>query len=316
MRFSTHDLESPASSAKPLIEWEEADCPLCGSRRWKVLMQAPDCISGGSGLWFAVVRCQECGLCFTNPRPTLATMASFYPSGYHPHRVSHERSIGKSWLGRNRNWAARERYVLSWHGQGRLLDFGCGGSSYLDRMHRQGWQVTGIDSSATAISELQAELGHRVLVGSLPHPDVEPASFDVITMWQSLEHVHDPREVLRAAHRALAPGGKLVVAVPNIESLAFRWFGPWWFGLDLPRHLTHFSPKTLSWMLELTGFRITSLRMVRHRKWLRSSARMACQQRRCPAWKRWLTHNTAARLATWFAFLTRQSDCVLAVGIK
>ena len=136
------------------------------------------------------------------------------------------------------------------HGEGRLLDFGCGSGSYLWRMHRQGWKVIGVDPSAAAVDYVRHELGLPALVGSLPHEDLHDGYFDVITMWQSLEHVHWPMEVLRAARRLLAPGGKLIVAVPNIDSLPFRWFGQTWIGLDLPRHLSHFAPSTLTHMLE------------------------------------------------------------------
>src|SRR5260221_105975 len=118
-----------------------------------------------------------------------------------------------------------------------------------------GWQVRGLDVSASAVAEVQPQRRLPALVGSLPHHELRRATFDVITMWHSLEHVHAPLEVLREAHRLLAPGGRLVVAVPNIDSLPFRWFGNAWYGLDLPRHLTHFAPRTLQMMLERAGFR-------------------------------------------------------------
>src|SRR5436305_600698 len=127
-----------------------------------------------------------------------------------------------------------------------------------------------------------------LLVGTLPHSDLASGSFDVITMWQSLEHVHHPLPVLAEAQRLLVPGGTLVVSVPNIDSLPFRWFGTSWIGLDLPRHLTHFTPPTLRLMLEHAGYRIGSLQLIRHSDWLRSSARLAARQGRGARWQRWL----------------------------
>src|SRR5262249_37635696 len=165
----------------------------------------------------------------------------------------------------------------------------------------------GLDMSATTVCRVRAELGLRVLAGTLPHPELQPESFDVVTMWQSLEHVHQPREVLQEAFRLLVPGGKLVVAVPNIDSLAYRWFGADWFGLDLPRHLTRFTPMTLSLMLERTGFRLSALRMIRHSSWLCSSATLAVRRKQGPYWRRWLTSRSAARLATLYSHLTRQT---------
>ena len=178
-------------------------------------------------------------------------------------------------------------------------------------MHRQAWQVTGLDVSTAAIQRIRVELGLRAIVGTLPHPDLRPASFEVITMWHSLEHVHGPLEVLREAHRLLVPGGKLFVAVPNIDSLPFRWFGSAWYGLDLPRHLTHFAPWTLHYMLEKAGFRVGQTRMVRHSDWLRSSAKRACQAAKAALWHRWLTAKPVSRLATWYCHFRHQADCIM-----
>src|SRR5262249_56551348 len=212
--------------------------------------------------------------------------------------------------------ACKERQALPVQGAGRLLDFGCGSGSYLERMHRQGWQVTGVDVSAAAVQRVRTELHLPALVGSLPHPELRRATFDVITMWHSLEHVHAPLEVLRQAHRLLVPGGRLVVAVPNIDSLPFRWFGPAWFGLDLPRHLTHFAPWTLQLMLERAGFQPGPVRMVRHSDWLRSSAERACATGRAARWQHWLRARPASRLAAWYSYLSRQTDCIMVTAHK
>jgi SAM-dependent methyltransferase len=303
-----------AGATGPVVEWEESDCLLCGGRRWTPLLEAPDCVPGGTGLWFAVVQCLDCGLCFTNPRPSAANIAQFYPSAYGPHLTAALRRSPKPWHIRLPSpWRGprQQRRALEWHGQGRLLDFGCGGGSFLERMHARGWRVTGLDVSPAAVGRVRDGLGLRALLGSLPHPELRPGSFDVITMWHSLEHVHRPMAVLEEAHKLLAPGGKLVVAVPNIDSLPFRWFGSAWFGLDLPRHLTHFAPWTLHLMLENAGFAVGPIRMVRHSEWLRCSAKQSGHQHGAPRWHRVLTTKTLSRLTTWYAALTSQCDCML-----
>jgi SAM-dependent methyltransferase len=304
------DLDTPDTTV-PVVEWEEPDCLLCGGGRWTPLLEAQDNVPGGTGLWFAVVQCLECGLCFTNPRPSAESIGQFYPSAYRPHL---RRAGRKPWrLHLPSPWRSprRERQALDWHGQGRLLDFGCGGGSFLQRMHQKGWQVTGLDVSSAAVGQVRDGLGLRALLGSLPHPDLRPGSFDVITMWHSLEHVHRPMTVLQEAYRLLAPGGKLLVAVPNIDSLPFRWFGPAWFGLDLPRHLTHFAPWTLHLMLENVGFVVDPVRMIRHSHWLRTSARLSTRTGNAPRWHRLLKAKPTSRLATWYSYLTSQSDCMI-----
>src|SRR5437867_1178146 len=122
MSFFPRDLSTPPAEAGPVIEWEEPDCLLCGGRHWSPLVEAPDAIPGGTGLWFAVVQCQDCGLCFTNPRPALHSMAQFYPDAYGPHYPPHRLQQASGPLRRLRLWCRRfvERPVLPWHGQGRL----------------------------------------------------------------------------------------------------------------------------------------------------------------------------------------------------
>jgi SAM-dependent methyltransferase len=304
MSIISRDAIVPATPPIREVEWEEVDCPLCSGPRRRILLEAPDLGPGSSGLWFAVVRCADCGLCFTNPRPSPATIGQFYPDVYRPHRTPRP---GRP----SRRRGRKERQTLPWHGQGRLLDFGCGGGSYLQCMHSLGWRVTGLDMSAPAVQRIRSFLGLHALVGTLPHPLLEPGSFDVITLWHSLEHVHDPLTVLRAAHQLLAPGGRLLVAAPNIDSLPFRWFGPAWYALDVPRHLTHFTPRTLELMLQRAGFRTAPVRMVRHSDWMRSSARLTSRLRPRALWARCLARKPLSRLATWYTYVTRRCDCMM-----
>jgi hypothetical protein len=72
MSYFPRALASPTATPGLAIDWEEPACLLCGSRQWSWLVEAPDPTVGGKGLWFGVVQCQECGLCFTNPRPSIA----------------------------------------------------------------------------------------------------------------------------------------------------------------------------------------------------------------------------------------------------
>jgi SAM-dependent methyltransferase len=316
MSFLGSDSAVPTTESRTVVEWEEPACLLCAGRNWSALVEAPDMTAGGSGLWFAVVQCQECGLCFTNPRPSAACIARFYPPGYRPHRPPEVGLAGRQRRSQRGLRSPEERDILSWRSPGRLLDFGCGGGSFLARLHRQHWEVMGLDVSSHAVQRVREELGLPALVGTLPHPELRPASFDVITMWHSLEHVHAPLDVLQEAHRLLVPGGKLIVAVPNIDSLPFRWFGSAWFGLDLPRHLTHFAPWTLHLMLERARFQVGPIRWVRHSSWLRSSAKLACQQKKGPRWHRWLRSKSFSRLAAWYCSLTHQLDCMMVVATR
>jgi 2-polyprenyl-3-methyl-5-hydroxy-6-metoxy-1,4-benzoquinol methylase len=312
-------ITSPAvacASPSASVVWEETACPLCSHSRSVPFIEAQDPAPGSAGLWFAVVRCERCGLRFTNPRPAPESIAQFYSADYRPHRRPRQlRRPLKRWypLGALRGRPS-ERRSLPWHGQGRLLDFGCGGGSFIARMAEQGWKVIGLDASVGVVQGIQEKLGLKALVGSLPHPELKSGTFDVVTMWHSLEHVHDPLRVLREAYQLLVPEGRLLIATPNIDSWPYRWFGRSWFGLDLPRHLVHFCPKSLRIMLECAGFRVVSLRTLRHSDWLRSSARLASRQRPTGLWARLLKLKPAARLTAWLCHLAGKSDCMLAVA--
>jgi SAM-dependent methyltransferase len=307
-------LSSLLEPPTPRLDWEESDCLLCGSGDWRPVIEAPE--RQDPGLRFLIVQCQHCGLCFTNPRPSPASIAQFYDDDYAPHQPKPEKGPPTRWWNRLPFFHRPSlRQNLPLQGQSRLLDFGCGDGAFLRRMRRLGWNVTGLDLSHAAVDRLRRDNDLTVYQGSLPHPELLPDSFDVVTMWQALEHAHRPLEVLQAAHGLLARGGKLIVTAPNIESLPFRWFGPAWFGLDLPRHLTHFSPPTLRHMLHQAGFQPSRVRLLRRSAWLRRSAQLA-EPKPSPRWLTFLRSRVGANLASWYCYFGRLSDCMMVTGLK
>lgn len=311
-------VDPPAAPSPSAVRWDDSPCPLCAAADEEPLFEAADPTPrpGEPALRFLVVRCRKCQLTYTNPRPDADDIGRFYPADYRPHRPrkpAHARRPHpfERLLGRP---ASERRGFLPWPGVGRLLDFGCGGGSFLKRMADQGWQVTGVDASEAAVRTVTDHLGLTAVVGSLPHPDLRPSSFEVVTMWHSLEHVHDPLAVLREAYHLLVPGGKLIVACPNIDSWSFRRYAESWFGLDLPRHLTHFTPVTVTRMLQTAGLRVNEVRGVRHSDWLRASAKRAASGPDADWLDRLFLWKPAAKLAAWAAYALGQSDCLLAVA--
>src|SRR5439155_8066518 len=113
--------------------------------------------------------------------------------------------------------------------------------------------------------------GLKAIQGTLPSRDVVAASFDVVTMRQSLEHVHDPVTVLKAAWEILDDQGLLVVNVPNYASWEIEYFGDASLSLQLPRHLTHFTPSTLRTMMEQCGFEVIEVKQVCRASWIKRS---------------------------------------------
>jgi 2-polyprenyl-3-methyl-5-hydroxy-6-metoxy-1,4-benzoquinol methylase len=304
------------------VTWESTDCPLCGSHRRSLLLAAPDYDAPPPQPSFTIVRCRECDLCYTNPRPGPAHIGRYYYQEYSPHRVQPVLPKRRSFLHRcwrqitpkrPPNW---ERGEIAPLGRCRLLDFGCGAGGFLQLMHQRGWDVLGVDLSESVVERVVDELKLPALVGTLPHPQLFPDSFDLVTLWHSLEHVHRPLEVLKEVYSLLSPGGKVLVAVPNIDSAPFHWFGPAWFGLDLPRHLTHFTPATLKKMLACASFQFDAMQMTRHSLWLRQSARRAAGRGKVPLPLKWLKHRFPSSFVSRCYRLAGRSDSFIIMAQK
>jgi len=151
--------------------------------------------------------------------------------------------------------SGREAAIIPFVGEGRLLDVGCGSGKELEPFKELGWDVTGVEMSPYSASKARARLGCEVLVGDFEEIPLDDERFDVVRFSHSLEHVQSPRKALEKAFRVLRPSGLLWIEVPNAASLERRLFGALWFCWDLPRHLYHFTPETLSRLLTHTGFR-------------------------------------------------------------
>jgi 2-polyprenyl-3-methyl-5-hydroxy-6-metoxy-1,4-benzoquinol methylase len=317
-------IHEPETSEKirPTFALESISCPLCGSDRASLVVAASDKDAPSPQPCFTVVRCSECDLCYTNPRPAPAEIGRFYYDDYAPHHAS---QTPPRQLKPRDNWRSRimgkkqpnwERGDIDPVGQCRLLDFGSGAGLFLQRMHNHGWQVVGLDLSAKAVQYVRDVLKLPALVGTLPNPVLPPSSFDLVTLWHSLEHVHRPLEILREVHSLLAPGGKALVAVPNIDSTPFHWFQSAWFGLDLPRHLTHFTPATLRKMLDRAGFQFEAMQMVRHSYWLRQSAQLASSRGTISPPLSWLKFRLPSSIVSKWHLLAGKSDSFVIMARK
>jgi 2-polyprenyl-3-methyl-5-hydroxy-6-metoxy-1,4-benzoquinol methylase len=164
---------------------------------------------------------------------------------------------------------------------GRLLDFGCGDGQFMSRMAEAGWNVSGIEPDPKAVQALRARKGFDVRA-SLADFGEGAEAFDVVTMSHVIEHVTDPIGTLRSLRRILRPGGLLLITTPNAASLGSRVFGKYWRGLEPPRHLNVFTPRSLQRALAEAGFTSSTLttptRMARRLFWMSQLARQGVQE--------------------------------------
>jgi SAM-dependent methyltransferase len=246
--------------------FEKAPCALCGSEAYTVVYGGcGDRLLGVPGR-FDVVRCTRCGLARTTPRPTRDSIGAYYPSTY-AHFRPDETERGPVY--RALRYAVRVPYRLRYGrvqmeeppagDRNRLLDVGSGAGLFLVEMAGLGWEPWAIEPNAELARRTIERLRlpeDRVFAGSAEDADLPEAAFDLVTMSHVLEHLHDPAAVLVKVHHALRPGGRLRILGPNYGSHERRVFGRHWHGLDVPRHLHHFSPTTLRLLLERTGFRV------------------------------------------------------------
>lgn len=207
---------------------------------------------------FSVAECDRCGLVATQPVLSSDEVARYYPATYYGKRNRRFNPVFEKLIPffRRRRAASIERYVP----RGRILDVGCGRGFLAAVMRDHGWDAHGVEMSPTAAEHARHGLGIPVFVGDLLDSPYLPGSFDVLVFWHVLEHVADPLATLRKAREILKPGGLLLVAVPNFESLQARFSRRHWFHLDVPRHYHHFRVPVLERILGETGFTIADVR--------------------------------------------------------
>ena len=229
-----------------------AICPLCRQVTSKVLFQAAS--------WEPIVRdhayevrgCKNCGAVFTSPDISPMMLDVVYSQGLYRDTRNLASPVVEAFS--NLFQWSRLRKVTRIIQRGKLLDVGCGKGRFLAYAAEQGWNVYGVEPSENGRKVASRRLGDRVS-SNLDELNVNE-KFDVITLWHVLEHVSEPAEMLRQIRPYIEPEGAICVAVPNFASLQAKIGSEHWSHLDIPRHRTHFTPSTLEYVLDQTGYKI------------------------------------------------------------
>ena len=202
---------------------------------------------------FPIWKCESCTGMFTQDVPDKHDIASYYKSeAYISHSNSKEGIVNKLYHVVRNHTVSEKRKLLQTvtrNRKGRLLDIGAGTGFFAGHMQQSGWEVTALEPDSSArqtafeLYGLKAEPAGSLF--SLPDK-----SFDVITMWHVLEHVHELHEYLDKCRTLLKPGGTLIIAVPNYTSADADRYQQFWAAYDVPRHLYHFSPLSMKKLVE------------------------------------------------------------------
>lgn len=253
----------PAEDVLPALPLEWTPCPLCGKKQATLLYELGDRNLEMTAQQFRLVRCEDCGMVWLNPHPRPEDMMRFYPPTYWQ---SCEGTPETYIPTKGYPYPPEEFALLSGflHQcgcplQGRILDIGCGGGEQSWPWRRAGWEVFGFDLSLEAVRRAQSHHHLPACVARASQAPFREHSFNVITLYSVLEHVSNPLQVVQEAARLLRPGGVVVILVPNIVSFQARFLRSFWYALDVPRHLVHFTPNTLEALLEQAGLDIVHL---------------------------------------------------------
>lgn len=213
------------------MQLQQTDCPLCGCPDHRLLFERMDHTHCVTDHRFRIVRCSNCGFAFVNPRPSKDDIHAFYPPEFYDVDIDADALI------QSKETVLREKArFLDDLPPGRLLDIGCQKGEFLHWMKRKGWEVEGVEFSSLPPNLFDVPI-HRRDADKLGFAD---QSFDAVTLWAVLEHVHEPVAVLREVRRLLRPGGRAVVLIPNFNSIPGRFMRH----DDVPRHLLMFTPAT------------------------------------------------------------------------
>src|SRR5437660_4916537 len=221
-------------------------CALCADGATRTLFQVDGTL---------IVKCDDCGLVRQETRPLAP--AAIYDGDYYATdnpKGGYANYFLDSDVNR-RTFRDRIRAIEQRYGRrGRLLDVGCALGDFLLEAKASGWDVEGVEISAFAAQRARAR-GLRVTAGRLEELDLPAASFDVITLYDAIEHLTDPVATLAAVRRLLVPGGLLHLVTPNVGGVQARLLGRHWYHYKPGEHLFYFAPDTLRTAVERAGLR-------------------------------------------------------------
>ena len=243
----------PGLASIPEEALEEVACGLCGGDRRRLnFTDGP----------FSVVTCEDCDLTYVTPRLKDGHLIDeVYDEGYWSSDSAKDRGYSDYRADaplylrtyRRRVSVIRRHFARP----GRVLDVGCAAGYFLKVMQEEGWEVTGVEPSDAIRPQAAERLGaERVRGGLLHEQGFEDGSFDLITLWDVIEHIPDFVGALEEVRRLLAPGGKLLIETQNVASRAARVLGKKWQHYKHAEHIYHFNPATLRVALERAGFAI------------------------------------------------------------
>ena len=237
-------------------------CPVCKNNIFENILIGKDFVVTGE--IFKIVKCKNCNFKFTNPSPTENLIGRYYQSQeYISHQDRSKNLINQAYYF-VKSIALKDKLKLinKFHKKGTLLDLGCGTGSFLDVCLKNDWDVIGVEPDKEARNKAKLKINKEIYPSVFPIG--ENKKMDVITMWHVLEHVHQIEQTLKKIYNLLNTNGKLIIAVPNVNSFDANLYKEYWAAYDLPRHLFHFSKESLIRLLDNHHFKLLKIEPMKY----------------------------------------------------
>jgi 2-polyprenyl-3-methyl-5-hydroxy-6-metoxy-1,4-benzoquinol methylase len=231
-------------------------CLVCGSNNFEPFLVCKDYTVSQEN--FNIVSCKLCSFKFTNPRPEDSVLGNYYKAeSYVSHTNSKKGIINKLYhIVRSHTLKKKIQLISSYVSRGTILDYGCGTGMFLSACKTSGWDTIGLEPDDNA-RKMASEQGLNVFSDKEKVKTyITEKQSDAITLWHVLEHVTDMGDTLAFFKARLKKDGVLIIAVPNHVSYDAEYYKEFWAAYDVPRHLHHFDLKSMTTLLEDTGFKL------------------------------------------------------------
>jgi len=250
----------PSQSIEFRMELVITSCDLCTNNNDTLLFRARD-YRFGREEEYSVVKCNNCGLIYINPRPTAEFILKLYEADYTPKEI-----IGTSLITKTANWKINVKgmlyelygYIGNLPRKGKILELGCGEGAILEILSKRGCEVWGVEPNPKAAGICKSK-GLNVLCGTLEKANFRDGFFDAVVMSHVLEHLPSPKRALKEVKRVTKPKGRVYIYCPNVESYLSKLFGRYWHGWHIPFHFYGFTKKTILELANDAGFKVTKI---------------------------------------------------------
>ncbi|MBU1632519.1 MAG: class I SAM-dependent methyltransferase [Nanoarchaeota archaeon] len=227
------------------------NCQICGNQEHTLFMKAEDQLKSEL---YDLFKCNKCDLISVHPLPSDQKLSNYYKKDYYgaPEKgiIGYfERSL------KNKVFKKHLKEIEKRSKKGLLLDLGCGNAYFLKFAKNSNWDIQGVEMSPDA-SQFANKQGLNVMNSSIETANLPKNNYDVITMFNVLEHLKNLNVIMKHNYDILKNDGTLLIEIPNIESLQLIIFNKNWCHLDLPRHIYHFKRKTFEILAKKHGFKI------------------------------------------------------------